>query len=61
MRNWKVIAQAVLPNPPEELDRVCAPLDGLEEVFRPLSTTLTSDVEPLPVVRALDDSAILGK
>ena len=47
MKDWKAIAEArELAIPAQEIDRVAAPLNGLEEIFRPLVRDLTPDVEP---------------
>jgi len=47
MKNWVAIAQAHgLPLTARELDRVVAPLNALEETFRPLLKQLSPDLEP---------------
>ena len=47
MRDWKAMAQAQGPGlSSSELERVVAPLNALEKVFRPLVADLTPDLEP---------------
>ncbi|HEX3878313.1 MAG TPA: hypothetical protein VHW24_15080 [Bryobacteraceae bacterium] len=47
MRDWKAISQAVgLPLTGKQLD-VLAPLDSLEEIFRPLVQNLPPELEPV--------------
>jgi hypothetical protein len=47
MKDWRAIAQAYgLPLSARDLDRIVAPLDALEEAFRPLVSDLTPDLEP---------------
>jgi hypothetical protein len=47
MKDWKAVAQARgLEIPAAEVDRVVAPLEALEEIFRPLVQELTPDLEP---------------
>lgn len=57
MKDWKAIAQARgVSIPAPEIQRTLAPLDTLEEAFRPLVKHLTPDQEPLPTVQAAEDS-----
>ena len=52
MKDWTLLAKAGgLEIPPQELDRIAQPLQGLEEVFRPLVGSLTPDMEPAAVFR----------
>jgi hypothetical protein len=47
MKDWKAIAKAGAPEiPAGEMDRVVAPLEALEETFRPLVKDLPMDLEP---------------
>ena len=47
MKDWKKIAAGNnLKIPDSELERIKAPLDALEEAFRPLVRTIPVDVEP---------------
>ena len=47
MQYWKAIAQARdLGIPEQDVDRVVAPLQALEQVFRPLVLGLTPGMEP---------------
>ena len=47
MKDWKAIAKARDPDlPAQDLERLIAPLDALEESFRPLARTLAPDLEP---------------
>ena len=47
MKDWKAIAKAVGLNlPAEELNRIVAPLEVLEETFRPLAKDLPAELEP---------------
>jgi hypothetical protein len=56
MKDWKAIAKASgIGIPDKDLDRVTAPLEALEEVFRPLANTLTPDVEPATEFRVEED------
>jgi hypothetical protein len=57
MNNWKAIAQARgLEIPAGELDRMVAPLESLEETFRPLVKGLTPDLEPSFTFRPAEES-----
>jgi len=50
MKDWKAIAQIVAADiPPADLDRTVAPLNTLEQTFRPLTANLPSDLEPAVV------------
>jgi hypothetical protein len=52
MRDWKTLARASdLGIPAPEVDRVAAPLESLEETFRPLVRDLTPDLEPCTELR----------
>jgi hypothetical protein len=56
MKDWRAVAQARdLGIPAKELDRVVAPLESLEEVFRPLVRDLTPEMEPSFEFRAAKD------
>jgi hypothetical protein len=47
MRDWRAIAKVSSPEiPAGELDRIAAPLQALEETFRPLVKDLPPDLEP---------------
>ena len=47
MRDWSLIAKVVAPDiPPQHVARSIAPLNGLDEVFRPLAARLTPEMEP---------------
>jgi hypothetical protein len=47
MKDWRAIAKAGNPEMPAgELDRIAAPLEALEETFRPLVKDLPPDLEP---------------
>jgi hypothetical protein len=60
MKDWRAIAQAYgLRLSVSELDRIEAPLDALEEAFRPLVSDLTPDLEPC-VEFSAEFSALLG-
>jgi hypothetical protein len=53
MTDWKSVAQARhLDIPETELERIAAPLDELEETFRPLTDTLTYGVDPAAIFEA---------
>ncbi len=55
MKDWKALAQARdLGIPAAELDRIVAPLQGLEETFRPLARGLTPEMEPATLFSAED-------
>jgi len=56
MKDWKALAQARdLPIPANELNRVAAPLEALEEVFRPLVGDLKPDLEPAFTLQTPED------
>lgn len=56
MQNWREIAQARdLGIPAQDVDRVVAPLQALEQAFRPLVLGLTPDMEPAYAFRAGGD------
>lgn len=56
MRDWKALAQARgLAIPAAELDRLTAPLDSLEETFRPLVAGLAPGMEPATTFRPSED------
>ncbi len=47
MKDWRVIARGSgLDIPAGDLDRIIAPLDALEETFRPLARDLPPETEP---------------
>ncbi len=47
MRDWKAAAKALIPDlPAPDADRISAPLDALEETFRPLARDLPPALEP---------------
>jgi hypothetical protein len=48
MKDWKAIAKACAPEiPAGDLDRIVAPLNSLEETFRPLVKDLPPGLEPV--------------
>jgi len=50
MTDWRAIARAHdIPEP--DVDRVVAPLESLEQVFRPLAESLRSEMEPATIYR----------
>jgi len=51
MKNWKLMAEAAGLDIPD-MDRITAPLDGLEAAFRPLVQNIPHDVEPALIFRA---------
>jgi hypothetical protein len=51
MKNWKLMAEAAGLDIPD-MDRITAPLDGLEAAFRPLVQSIPHDVEPALIFRA---------
>lgn len=56
MRDWKALARARgLAVPAADLDRLTAPLDSLEETFRPLIDGLTPGMEPAVTFRASEE------
>lgn len=56
MRDWKALARARgLDIPAADLDRLTAPLDSLEETFRPLVAALTPGMEPAVLFRPAED------
>jgi hypothetical protein len=56
MTDWKSLAKARQLNIPEpDLDRIAAPLDGLEQAFRPLAGTIPHETEPAVIFRAVED------
>jgi hypothetical protein len=57
MKNWRALAEAGgLAIPAQEMDRIIAPLEALEETFRPLVDDLTPDQEPCTQFRAAEDA-----
>jgi len=53
MKDWPLIAKAAgLDIPAKDVAKHSQPLNGLEEVFRPLANTLTPELEPAAVFRA---------
>jgi hypothetical protein len=53
MPDWTLIAKAAAPDiPAKDVSRIAQPLNGLEEVFRPLVTALTPEMEPAALFRA---------
>jgi hypothetical protein len=55
--NWKNIAQAHGLNlSASELDRIAGPLQALDQIFRPLVTTLTPGDEPDPTLYIAEDN-----
>ena len=47
MKDWRSIAKGSgLPLSQQEIDRVAAPLEDLEVIFRQLSRDLSPDLEP---------------
>ena len=56
MKDWRGLAQAGgLGIPAAEMDRIAAPLDALEETFRPLVRDLTPQMEPAISFSAEDE------
>lgn len=56
MKDWRALAQARgLAIPAHELDRIVAPLEALEETFRPLIRDLTPEMEPSISFRAEEE------
>lgn len=52
MKDWRAIAIGNgLGIPSRDLDRIVAPLDALEEAFRPLVKELTAEMEPAVTFR----------
>ena len=55
MTDWKALAQARdLGIPAADLDRILAPLEALEQTFRPLAAALTPQQEPCTIFPAED-------
>ncbi len=55
--DWKTLAAARRLDIPEaDLDRLVAPLDGLERAFRPLAPAIPHDVEPAVIFHAAEDT-----
>ena len=53
MKDWKAIANAAgLEMTPSELERLSQALSGLEEVFRPLVSSLPPEAEPATLFSA---------
>jgi hypothetical protein len=53
MMDWKAMAKAGdLGIPDQELDRIAASLDAIEEAFRPLVKDLKPEDEPAPAFSA---------
>ena len=53
MKNWKTIAEASgIQIPPADLDRIAAPLNALEQTFRPLVANLSPELEPAVTFQA---------
>lgn len=58
MKDWRALAHARdLDIPAAELNRIVAPLEALEETFRPLVRGLTPEMEPATEFRATGDAA----
>jgi hypothetical protein len=58
MRNWKQLASALGAGIPEaELDRVTGPLETLEAAFRPLTTKIPPETEPVYVVSLAEEKS----
>jgi hypothetical protein len=56
VKDYKAVAQAIgLPASPEELERLVKPLQGLEEIFRPLVSGLRPEMEPATAFTAEED------
>jgi hypothetical protein len=48
MKNWKAIAKAANPDLPDaQIEGIAAPLEALEQTFRPLAESLPPGLEPL--------------
>lgn len=57
MKDWKGIAKSAgLDIPPADVERVVAPLNGLEEAFRPLANCLPPELEPSSLFFAEEES-----
>ena len=53
MKDWTALAKASgLDIPAKEVAKNTPPLDGLEEVFRPLAKSLTAEMEPAAIFHA---------
>ena len=56
MKNWSALAAASeLDIPAADVERIVKPLNGLEEIFRPLANTLTFADEPVTTFDAAED------
>lgn len=55
MKDWKKIAEGLSLDIPN-IERISAPLDGLEAAFRPLTKMIPHDVEPAVMFRAAEDA-----
>jgi hypothetical protein len=56
MKNWSAIAAASeLDIPAADVERIVKPLNGLEEIFRPLANTLAFADEPATTFEATED------
>jgi hypothetical protein len=53
MKDWSLTAKAAgLDIPAKDIARIVQPLNGLDEVFRPLVRSLTPEMEPAVLFRA---------
>jgi hypothetical protein len=58
MKDWAATAKAAgLDIPAKDISRIVQPLNGLEEVFRPLAESLTPEMEPAVSFRADEEQA----
>jgi len=58
MKDWVLNAKAArLDIPDKDLSRVVQPLNGLEEIFRPLAASLTPEMEPAVSFHADEEQA----
>jgi len=55
VKDWKAIARASVELPAADLERAIAPLEALEETFRPLVEQLPPELEPAAVFRMDED------
>jgi hypothetical protein len=58
MKDWSLLAKAGgVDIPAKELARIVPVLSALDEAFRPLTRSLTADMEPCPVFRAGEENS----
>ncbi len=57
MKDWLAIAKAQNLDIPEgDLEKITAPLDGLERAFRPLLKMLAPEAQPAAIFRPAGDA-----